>query len=112
MSTDTHCLTDKQTFWRTHLERCGLRRISLARYAREEGLNVQSLYSWKQFFAKKMDSTKSALPPPRASSFIRARVATPVTFSRILLPNGVSIEVAHDVDVLLLEQLASLRIPA
>ncbi len=111
MPINTNCLTDKQTFWLAHLERCAQRDISLAHYAREEGLNIQSLYSWKQFFAKKQKNSDAVLSRPSTSisPFIKARVVSPTAFSRILFPNGVSIEIDADVDTLLLEQLASLR---
>jgi len=111
MAIDISNLTEKQAAWRMHLDRCRQRGVSLACYAEQENLSVHNLYYWKRVFAKKETYPLGAPSAAPASPFIQAFVK-PTCLSRILFPNGISVELDRAVDAALLVQLASLRVSA
>ncbi len=97
-------LTEKQTYWKTHLEAAQSFDGNLADYARAHGLQVKKLYVYKTQLRKLEQK------PVASTGFVKVTtpsVATslPVTVS---LPNGVRLTVP-DLDVAgLLKQLARL----
>lgn len=48
----TNELSERQGYWFEHLQRASEQQVSLARYAREQGLAVQQLYGAKTWLVK------------------------------------------------------------
>jgi len=92
-------LTRLQQQWLTHLQRAEARQQSVAEYARENGLDADAMHRWRSQLKQRgvvVASTQSA-------NFVRAEVKSlpPVSLStnapmlRVVLSNGIVLEVAH-----------------
>jgi hypothetical protein len=111
-------LTPTQQFWLGHWQQWQVSGLSMAAYAREQGLSVKSFYYWsKQVCALKADRKPE---PAQAAHFHPVRIIPPAVTSPaeamtvlLRLPNGIEGELRH-VDVpACLELLTGLcRLPA
>lgn len=81
-------LTERQQYWLKHIRACDTAGQTSIGYARENDINVKTLYS-----ARKALAEKGTLPPRKSVSF--QKVQTPAVHPhldnqwRIQLPNGV-----------------------
>jgi hypothetical protein len=95
--TNEASLTERQLYWLKHIRACDAAGQTSIGYARENGINVKTLYS-----ARKALAEKGTLPPRKAVCF--QKVQTPVGHShrdsqwRIQLPNGVVVAFGGDFD--------------
>ena len=92
-------LTSTQQFWLGHVEACAAAGVSMKTYAERYELNLQSFYCWKGQLKK-----RGLLSSPVSSTDNNAML--PVAFvaspepcpgARILLANGITIEVPSGV---------------
>ena len=102
-------LTEKQAYWKAHLEAAESYEGSLADYARAHDLSAKTLYGYKtrirkrEFAAGRSNGFVKVTPPAAAS--LPLSTPSPVTVS---LPNGVRLTLP-DLDLPeLLERLARL----
>ena len=98
-------LTAAQQGWLEHLSRCEAQRCSTAQYAREHGLSVTALYAARKELTQRgyFRRTRRAAPvsPSPAVTLVPVRmerpeppvVSVPDPVLRVVLPNGVIIEV-------------------
>lgn len=98
-------LTAVQQVWLGHLERCEAQRCSSADYAREHGLSVRALYTARKELTQRGYFRSSRRSSPRTASQSVTLVPVPVEppeadsalvidcALRVVLPNGVIIEV-------------------
>lgn len=111
MSTpDDSTLTAKQQFWLNHIKRAASESLSLAEYAKREGLELQTLYSYKNMLRKKgfFGSTQASpftqvthAPRPMLQSAVQAPL-------QIVLNNGVRIDIAtKDINITELLKMAN-----
>jgi hypothetical protein len=94
--TDTHKpLTARQAFWQSHLDACRREGVSLARYAKQRGLPVASLYA-ARFRLKSRRGGASAEQDVRPL-FLPVKLSAPATHSpvsiRVTLTNGVVVDI-------------------
>lgn len=111
-------LTPTQQFWLGHWQQWQVSGLSMAAYARKQGLSVKSFYYWgKQIRALETDPKPE---PAQATPFHSVRITPPAVPSPVeamtvllRLPNGIEGELRH-VDVqTCLELLTGLcRLPA
>ena len=89
--------TPRQEFWLEHLRACREQGISLKAYAREHDLSVSALYAAKSALKRQgaLAERSVAVPPP---TFVPVRIARRSSAFRVLLPNGVVVEVAEPFD--------------
>jgi hypothetical protein len=110
---ETNALTEKQKYWKDHLQRCTDQGIGLAEYARQHDLDVNRLYHWKSVLARRASGVKETVKaistPKDTDSFIRA-IVKPASTSRVVIPNGIVIEFPNGIDETVLTLLARLRI--
>ncbi|MAI47279.1 MAG: hypothetical protein CMB79_15775 [Filomicrobium sp.] len=108
-------LTSTQQFWLGHVEACEAEGVSMKTYAERHGLNLQSFYCWKGQLKK-----RGLLSSPLSSTEDNAML--PVAFvaspgsrpsARILLANGITIEVPPGVSPEMLVRLigATMEVP-
>ena len=102
-------LTEKQAYWKKHLEAAQSYDGSLADYARTHDLSSKKLYGYKTRIRKLEGAGISGrfvkvMPPAAASLPMSLSAPLPVTVS---LPNGVRLTLA-DLAPELLERLAQL----
>lgn len=92
-------LTRRQRFWLEHLEACREQRMSLKAYAREHDLSVSALYAAKALL-KRRGATGGADQTRPAATLVPVRLSpTPaVALVRVLLPNGVVVEVPETIE--------------
>ena len=94
---DEASLTERQQYWLKHIRACDAAGQTSIDYARENGINVKSLYS-----ARKALAEKGTLPPRKATCF--QKVQTPGSRFpqnsqwQIQLPNGVAVAFDGAVD--------------
>ena len=81
----TSTLTDKQRYWKEHLDAAQGFDGTLVGYARTQGLDVKTLYGYRTLFRRR--DREVAAP----SKFVQAAVA-PLSVS-IQLPNGIRVSV-------------------
>ena len=89
MSTDQiKKLSKRQQFWFDHIKNCETSGQSLAGYAKENDLNVQTMYATKATLV-----SKGMLSQPIRPTFQRAKInATTIQHDwRIQLPNGINV---------------------
>lgn len=97
-------LTEKQAFWKRHLEAAESYEGSLADYARAHDLSSKKLYGYKTRIRKREAAVESSTGFVKVMSQAVASLA-PVT---VTLPNGVRLTLS-DIDTPgLLERLAEL----
>ena len=92
-------LTRRQRFWLEHLDACREQRKSLKAYAREHDLSVSALYAAKASL-KRRGAVDGAARSRPAATLVPVRLSsTPaVTLVRVLLPNGVIVEVPDTIE--------------
>jgi len=99
-------LTAEQRAWLDHLNRCEAQRCSSVSYAREHGLSIAALYA-----ARKDLRQRGAFRPARVSAtrpsqepvtLVPVQLRSPATSGpcvlRVVLPNGVVIEVPEQAE--------------
>ena len=90
-------LTERQQYWLKHIRACDAAGQTSIDYARENGINVKSMYS-----ARKALAEKGTLPPRKAISF--QKVQTPSGHSHsdnqwhIQMSNGVVVAFGGEFD--------------
>ena len=103
---DEASLTERQQYWLKHIRACDAAGQTSIDYARENGINVKSLYS-----ARKALADKGRLPPRKAISF--QKIQTPGDHSRldhqwrIQMPNGVVVAFGGELDATTLSLVLS-----
>ena len=92
-------LTRRQRFWLEHLDACREQRMSLKAYAQEHGLSISALYAAKASL-KRRGAVGGAARSRPAATLVPVRLSpTPaVTLVRVLLPNGVVVEVPETIE--------------
>ena len=88
-------ITPRQRFWLEHLKACQEQGQSLKAYARAHDLSVSALYAAKAALKRRGTIVESSAP---ASKLIPVRVATAASMVRVLLPNGVVVELPDSID--------------
>ncbi len=97
LQTEETSLTERQQYWLKHLRACESAGQTTIAYARENDINVKTLYS-----ARKALAEKGTLPRPQALRFQKVKTAAdqPCTNGqwRIQLPNGVMVAFGGEFD--------------
>ena len=91
-SLPTEAGTPRQRFWLEHLEACEAQGTSLKAYALAHGLSASALYTAKSAL-KRRRSRVGRSDPVSMPKLVPVRVARPASMFRVLLPNGVVVEV-------------------
>lgn len=95
---------DRELHWRGVLKRQAESGLSGAQFCRQESLSAPSFYAWKRKLrdrdqaATDVESARGSRPAAAEFLPVRIESATPTRAVRILLPGGVSVETASDVD--------------
>jgi len=89
--------TPRQRFWLEHLETCRARGGSLKAYALAHGLSPGALYAAKSDLKRRGTLSASTLPVP-APKLVPVHIARGAPMYRVLLPNGVVVEVPEHAD--------------
>ena len=87
--------TPRQRFWLEHLKACREQGLSLKAYARAHDLSVSALYAANSALKRRALSTEPAAPAPK---LVPVRLASGPSMVRVLLPNGVVLELPETVD--------------
>jgi hypothetical protein len=90
-------LTPRQRFWLAHLEACREQGSSLKAYALAHDLSPGALYAAKSDLKHRGVLPASVLPVP-APKLLPVHIARAIPMFRVLLPNGVVVEVAEHAD--------------
>ena len=105
----SNVMSERQRYWFEHLQRASEQRLSLARYAREQGLVAQQLYGAKTWLVKigvwPRGAPRAALP---SSEFVAVHFPPPGSRAarcRLLHLSGWSLECDHWPDVSWLRSL-------
>jgi hypothetical protein len=94
-------LSENQRRWLEHLQAADQSGLTLRDYARQRGLSVKKLYSWKQDLKR-----RGVLPQPEARpTFVPVRLIgqNATAAVSVYLPSGVRVEVSEGVSANLLE---------
>ena len=89
--------TPRQRFWLEHLEACRAQGGSLKAYALAHDLSPGALYAAKSDLKRRGALSASALPVP-APRLLPVHIARGAPMFRVLLPNGVVVEVPEHAD--------------
>lgn len=89
--------TERQRFWLAHLKACEEQQVSLKAYACEHELSVSALYAARSAMKQRASTSK---PQPRSvkSTLVPVRVASPPSIVRVLLPNGIVVDVSESIE--------------
>ena len=87
--------TPRQRFWLEHLNACREQGLSLKAYARTHNLSVSALYAAKSALKQRGTSTSPGAPAPK---LVPVRLAPAASMIRVLLPNGVVVELPESID--------------
>ncbi len=87
--------TPRQRFWLEHLEACREQGLSLKAYARAHNLSLTALYAAKASLKRRGTSAEPSKPAPK---LVPVRVAPGASMIRVLLPNGVVVELPESID--------------
>ncbi len=87
--------TPRQRFWVEHLEACREQGVSLKGYARAHNLSLTALYAANAALKRRGTSTPPIAPAPK---LVPIRVAPAASMVRVLLPNGVVVELPESID--------------
>ena len=87
--------TPRQRFWLEHLKACREQGLSLKAYARAHDLSVAALYAAKAALKRRGTITESGAPAPK---LVPVRVAPAAAMVRVLLRNGVVVELPDSID--------------
>jgi hypothetical protein len=104
IKTGARPLTRLQQQWLTHLQRAEAQQQSVAEYARANGLDADAMHRWRSQLKQRGVVVVSTQP----ASFVRAEVKSlpPVSMStnapmlRVVLSNGIVLEVPHSAALL------------
>ncbi len=102
-------LSENQRRWLEHLQAADQSGLTLRDYARQRGLSVKKLYSWKQDLKR-----RGVLPQPEARpTFVPVRFIGPnaTVAVSVYLPSGVRVEVSEGVSANLLETVLACSAP-
>ena len=89
-------LTRRQQFWLGHLDACREQRMSLKAYAQAHDLSVSALYAARASLKRRGAAVRSR--PAATLVPVRLSPAPAATLVRVLLPNGVAVEVPETID--------------
>jgi hypothetical protein len=89
--------TPRQRFWLEHLEACTEQGSSLKAYALAHDLSPSALYAAKSDLKRRGALSGSTLPVP-APKLLPVHIARGAPMFRVLLPNGVVVEVPEYAD--------------
>ena len=89
--------TPRQHFWLEHLRACREQGLSLKAYAQAHDLSVSALYTANSALKRRGFVADNA-PPAVAASFVPVRIARAEAVFRVLLPNGIVVEVPEHAD--------------
>ena len=89
--------TARQRFWLEHLEACREQGSSLKAYALTHGLSPRALYAAKSDLRRRGLLSTSTLPVP-APKLLPVHIARTASVFRVVLPNGVVVEVPEHAD--------------
>ncbi len=89
--------TPRQRFWLEHLEGCRAQGGSLKAYALAHDLSPGALYAAKSDLKRRGASPASTLPVP-APRLLPVHITRTAPMFRVLLPNGVVVEVPQHAD--------------
>lgn len=101
---------DRESYWRDVLQRQAKSGLTVARFCEQESISAPSLYAWR----RKLRERDGAPHPKNAGSDVHSgnhllpvRIASsgPPTSVRLLLPQGVSLDVPSNVDCSVLTDL-------
>jgi hypothetical protein len=92
---ETH--TPRQRFWLEHIEACRTQGGSLKAYALAHDLSPGALYAAKSDLKRRGALSASTLPVP-APRLLPVHIARGAPVFRVLLPNGVVVEVPEHAD--------------
>ena len=100
-TTENTDLTERQHYWLKHIRACNASGKTTIDYARENGINVKSMYS-----ARKALIEKGTLPRPQSSRFQQVKVVGG-SLARdsqwhVQLPNGLAVSFDGKVDATIL----------
>ncbi len=87
--------TPRQRFWLEHLNACREQGLSLKAYARTHNLSVSALYTANSALKRRAFSTEPTAPAPK---LVPVRLAPAAVMVRVLLPNGVVVELPASID--------------
>ena len=87
--------TPRQRFWLEHLDACRKQGLSLKAYAHAHDLSITALYAAKAALKRRDTSTEPGKPVPK---LVPVRVAPAASMVRVLLPNGVVVELPESMD--------------
>jgi hypothetical protein len=91
--------TPRQRFWLEHLEACRERGSSLKAYALAHDLSPGALYAAKSDLKRRGLLPASTLPVPvPAPKLLPVHIARAAVMFRVVLPNGVVVEVPEHAD--------------
>ncbi len=96
-SSPSEAHTPRQRFWREHLEACRAQGGSLKAYALAHDLSPGALYAAKSDLKRRGALSASTLPVP-APRLLPVHIARSAPMFRVLLPNGVVVEVPQHAD--------------
>ncbi len=89
--------TQRQRFWLEHLEACRAQDVSLKAYALAHDLSPGALYAAKSDLKRRGALPASTLPVP-APRLLPVHITRTALMFRVLLPNGVVVEVPERAD--------------
>jgi hypothetical protein len=89
--------TPRQRFWLEHLEACRTQGSALKAYALAHDLSAGALYAAKSDL-KRRGALSSSAPPGMAPKLLPVHIARGAPMFRVLLPNGVVVEVPEYAD--------------
>lgn len=96
-SSSSQACTPRQRFWLEHLEACREQGGSLKAYALAHGLSPGALYAAKSDLRRRGLLPGSTLPVPVAK-LLPVHIARTAPMFRVVLPNGVVVEVPEHAD--------------
>ena len=86
--------TPRQRFWLEHLKACREQGLSLKAYARAHDLSVSALYTANSALKRRATSISPTAPAPK---LVPVRLASGSSMVRVLLPNGVVLELPESI---------------
>ena len=96
-SSPAETYTPRQRFWLEHLEACRAQGGSLKAYALAHDLSPSALYAAKSDLKRRSALSASTLPVP-APKLLPVHISRGAPMFRVLLPNGVVVEVPEHAD--------------
>jgi hypothetical protein len=97
-NSSTKALTQRQRTWLEHLNACRTQGESLKTYAQAHNLSVSALYAAKSELVRRGVWQQEGAAKVRSAKFVPVRVAPSASVFRIVLPNGIIVEVPERAD--------------